>query len=78
MQCAKYKDAALKSNELNVKREAQKYQFCDAHATLWRIRDEIGDKGQSFRALRGSGETEFRQGFRVENDISNRLLSLII
>ena len=26
MQCAKDKDPVLKSNELNVKREAQKYQ----------------------------------------------------
>ena len=35
-------------------------------------------KGQSFRAPRGREETEFRQGLRVENGTTNRLLSLII
>ena len=35
-------------------------------------------KRQSFRASRGRGGTEFRQGLRVENGTSNRLLSLII
>ena len=35
-------------------------------------------KGQSFRALRGREETEFRQGLRVENGTTNRLLSLTI
>ena len=35
-------------------------------------------KRQSFRASRGRGKTEFRQGIRVENGKTNRLLSLII
>ena len=35
-------------------------------------------KGRSFRASRGREETEFRQGLRVENVTTNRLLSLII
>ena len=35
MQCAKCKDAALKSNELNVKRElASKVAICNAHQTI--------------------------------------------
>ena len=35
-------------------------------------------KHQSFHVLRGRGETEFRQGLRVENGTTNHLLSLII
>ena len=34
MQCAKCKDAALKSNELNVKRVSAKVAICNAHQTI--------------------------------------------
>ena len=35
-------------------------------------------KCQKFRASRGRGKTEFRQGLRVENGTANRLLSLMV